>query len=157
MIIQRYNPQVGQLLSIIFILSQDCATCSCSSCLKFMIWVLREIILVGGKYLVIKASLHLFQESILLRGKEENQFFAESSKENENNFIFTTSLSTSFFLLHITQFYESVQMGRDILIRSTGKLIIHNKIQQSSINITRLRTSGGRSNRSANKIIVVGI
>ena len=48
-------------------------------------------------------------------------------------------------------------MGRDILIRSTRKLIFHNKIQQSSINITRLRTSGGRSNRSANKIIVVRI
>ena len=48
-------------------------------------------------------------------------------------------------------------MGCDIIIRSTGKLIFHNKIQQSSINITRLCTSGGRSNRSANKIIVVGI
>src|SRR3989337_63780 len=48
-------------------------------------------------------------------------------------------------------------MGRVILIRSTGKLIFHNKIQQSSINITRLRTSGGRSNQSANKKIVVGI
>ena len=35
--------------------------------------------------------------------------------------------------------------------------IFHDKIQQSSINITRLRTSGGRSNRSADKIIVVGI
>src|SRR3990170_3319026 len=44
-----------------------------------------------------------------------------------------------------------------LLTRSTEKLIFHNKIQQSGINITRLRTSGGRSNRSANKIIVVGI
>ena len=33
----------------------------------------------------------------------------------------------------------------------------HNKIQQSSINITSRRSSGGRSNRSANKIIFVGI
>src|SRR5215216_1001504 len=82
MIIQRFNPRVGQFLSIIFILSQDCATCSCSSCLKFIIWVLREIIFAGEKYLVIKASLYLFQESILLRGKEENQIFAESRKEN---------------------------------------------------------------------------
>src|SRR6266496_523361 len=48
-------------------------------------------------------------------------------------------------------------MGRGILIRSTGKLIFHNKIQQSGINITRHRTRGGRSNWSANKIIVVGI
>ena len=56
----------------------------------------------GRKYLVVKASLHLFQESILLRGKEENQIFAESRKENGNNFIFMTSLSTSFFfcILH---------------------------------------------------------
>src|SRR3989337_261645 len=48
-------------------------------------------------------------------------------------------------------------MGRSILIRSTRKRIFHNKIQQSGINITRFRTSGGRRNRSANKIIVVGI
>ena len=48
-------------------------------------------------------------------------------------------------------------MGRGILIGSTGKLIFRNKIQQSSINIIRFCTSGGRSNQSANKIIVVGI
>src|SRR5215216_4056088 len=48
-------------------------------------------------------------------------------------------------------------MGRGILIRTTRKLIFHNKILQSGINITRLRTSGGRSNWSADKIIVVGI
>ena len=48
-------------------------------------------------------------------------------------------------------------MGRGILIRITGKLIFHDKIQQSGINITRLRTSGGRSNESANKIIIIGI
>src|SRR5215216_2323110 len=80
-----------------FHLSQDCATCSCSSRLKFMIWVLREIIFAGGKYLVIKASLHLSQESILLRGKDENQIFARTLKEKGNNFNFTISLSTSFF------------------------------------------------------------
>ena len=49
------------------------------------------------KILSDKASLHLFQESILLQGKEENQIFARSRKENGNNFKFTTSLSTSFF------------------------------------------------------------
>ena len=54
----------------------------------------------GQKHLVMKASLHLFQESILLRGKEESQFFAESHKENENNFILTTSLSTSFYFAY---------------------------------------------------------
>ena len=35
-------------------------------------------------------------------------------------------------------------------------MIFHNKIQQRGINITRLRTSGGRNNRSDNKITVVG-
>ena len=30
------------------------------------------MILVGGKYLEIKASLHLFHELILFLGKEEN-------------------------------------------------------------------------------------
>ena len=83
MIIQRFNPWVGKFLSINFILSQDFATCSCSSCLKFVIKVLREIIFAGGKYLVIKESLHLFQELILLWGKEENQIFAESRKKME--------------------------------------------------------------------------
>ena len=48
-------------------------------------------------------------------------------------------------------------MGRVILIRSTGKLIFHSKIQQTGINITRLCTSGRRSNRSANKIIIIGV
>src|SRR3990170_7322074 len=154
MIIQRFEPCVGQFLSINFILSQDCVTCSCSSCLKFMIWVLREIIFVGGKYLVIKASLHLSQESILFRGKDENQIFGRSLNENGNNFNFTISLSTYFFHLHITQFYESVKMGCSIFIRTTRKLIFHHKIKQSGINITSLRTSGGRSNWSTNKIII---
>ena len=36
-------------------------------------------------------------------------------------------------------------------------MIFPDKIQQSSINITRLRTSGGRSNWSANKIIIIGV
>src|SRR5215216_5970847 len=47
-------------------------------------------------------------------------------------------------------------MGCNIFIRKAGKLIFHNKIQQSSINFTRFRISS-RSNRSTNKIIVVGI
>ena len=103
-----------------------------------MIWVLREIIFTGGKYLVIKASLHLSQESILLRGKKKTKFYPRSRKENGNNFNFTISLSTSFFLFYITQFHEFAKMGRGILIRSTRKLIFHNKIQQSGINFTRL-------------------
>src|SRR3990170_5706269 len=55
------------------------------------------IILVGGKYLAIKASLHLSQESILFQGKDENQVLARSRSENENNFNLTISLSTYFF------------------------------------------------------------
>src|SRR3972149_6427074 len=54
-------------------------------------------ILAGGKYLEIKASLHLFHESILFLGKDENQVLARSRSENGNSFNLTMSLSTSFF------------------------------------------------------------
>ena len=47
-------------------------------------------------------------------------------------------------------------MGHDILIRSTGKLIFHNKIQQSSIDLTRLNIIK-RSNRSTKEINIIGI
>ena len=47
-------------------------------------------------------------------------------------------------------------MGSGIFTRKVGELIFHNKIQQSSIDFTRL-SIGKRSNRSAKKIIVVGI
>ena len=47
-------------------------------------------------------------------------------------------------------------MGSGIFTRKAGELIFHDKIQQSSINFTRY-SIGKRSNRSANKIIVVGI
>ena len=46
-------------------------------------------------------------------------------------------------------------MSSDIFTRKAGKLIFHNKIQQSSIDFTRFKIIK-RSNRSANKIIVVG-
>ena len=46
-----------------------------------MISFLREMILEGGKYLEIKASLHLFHESILFLGKDENQALARSLGE----------------------------------------------------------------------------
>ena len=67
------------------------------NCLKFIISFLREMILAGGKYLEIKASLHLFHESILFLGKEENQVLAQSLSKNRNSFNLTISLSTSFF------------------------------------------------------------
>ena len=47
-------------------------------------------------------------------------------------------------------------MSSGILTRKAGELIFHNKIQQSSINFTRL-SIGKRSNPSAKEIIIVGI
>ena len=47
-------------------------------------------------------------------------------------------------------------MGCGIFTRKARKLIFHNKIEQSGINFTRF-SIGSRRNRSANKIIVVGI
>ena len=44
------------------------------------------MILAGGKYLEIKASLHLFHESILFLDKDKNQVLARSRSENENSF-----------------------------------------------------------------------
>ena len=69
---------------------------------------------LGGKYLEIKASLHLFQESILFLGKDENQVLARCHSENGNSFNLTISLSTYFFLLHMTQINEITKMGCDI-------------------------------------------
>ena len=43
------------------------------------------MILARGKYLEIKASLHLFHESILFLGKDENRVLAQSRSENENS------------------------------------------------------------------------
>ena len=60
--------------------------------------------LAGGKYLEIKASLHLFQESILFLGEDENQALARSLSEKGNSFNLTTSLLTFFsFAYHINQ------------------------------------------------------
>ena len=56
----------------------------------------------GRKILSDESIFALIPRLILLLGKEENQFFAESRKENRNNFILTTSLST-YFLFCISQ------------------------------------------------------
>ena len=58
--------------------------------------------------------------------------------------------------MHVTQINEAIKMGSGIFTRKAGKRIIHDKIQQSSINLTRFNI-GKRSNRSANKVMVVGI
>ena len=55
------------------------------------------MILAGGKYLEIKASVHLFHESILFLVKDENLVLARSQSENRNSFNLTISLSTYFF------------------------------------------------------------
>src|SRR3990170_2982712 len=47
-------------------------------------------------------------------------------------------------------------MGSGVFTRKADELIFHDKIQQSSINFTRF-SIGKRSNRSAKKIIVIGI
>ena len=47
-------------------------------------------------------------------------------------------------------------MGSGIFTWKARKLIFHIKIQQSAIDFTRF-SIGSRSNRSANKIIIVGI
>ena len=47
-------------------------------------------------------------------------------------------------------------MSSGIFTRKAGKLIFHNKIQQSSIDFTRFYI-GKRSNRSAKEIIIIGI
>ena len=62
------------------------------------------MILAGGKYLEIKASLHLFHESILFLGKDENQALARSLSEKGNNFNLTISCPhLSSFAYHINQ------------------------------------------------------
>ena len=67
---------------------------------------LREMILAGGKYLEIKASLNLFQESILFLGKDANQALARSISEKGNSFNLTISLSTYSFAY--TQINEAI-------------------------------------------------
>src|SRR4051812_26218115 len=47
-------------------------------------------------------------------------------------------------------------MSSGIFTRKAGELIFHNKIQQSSIDFTRL-SIGKRSNQSAKEIIIIGI
>ena len=56
------------------------------------------MILAGGKYLEIKASLHLFHESILFLGKDENQVLARSHSENGN------SLNLAYHYPHVFYF-----------------------------------------------------
>ena len=62
------------------------------------------MILAGGKYLEIKASLHLFHESILFLGKDENQVLARSLSENGNSFNLTIHYPRlSSFAYHTNQ------------------------------------------------------
>ena len=64
--------------------------------------------LSGRKILGNKSIFTVVRESILFLGKDENQVLARSRSENGNSFNLTISLSTSFFLLHITQINEIV-------------------------------------------------
>ena len=76
------------------------------------------MILAGGKYLEIKASLHLFHESILFLGKDENQALARSLSEKGNGFNLTISLSTSF-LFCIS--HKSTKLFRWVAASSLGR------------------------------------
>ena len=55
-------------------------------------------------------------------------------------------------ILHTKRFH----MGSGIFIRMAGELTFHNKIQQISIDFTRLNIIK-RSNRSTKEIIIIGI
>src|SRR3954465_6415824 len=83
-----------------------------------MISFLREMIVAGGKYLEIKACLHLFQESILFLGKDENQALARSLSEKGNSFNLTISLSTSFFFCIS---HKSTKLFRWVAASSIGR------------------------------------
>ena len=65
------------------------------------------MILAGGKYLEIKASLLLFHQSILFLGKDENQVLARPRNEKKK-LQFNDTIIHIFFLLHITQLNESI-------------------------------------------------
>ena len=72
----------------------------------------------GGKYLEIKASLHLFHESILFLGRDENQALARSLSEKGNSFNLTISLSTSFFFFIS---HKSTKLFRWVAASSLGR------------------------------------
>src|SRR3954463_8167284 len=110
------------------------------------------MILAGGKYLEIKASLHLFQESILFLGKDKNQALARSLSEKGNSFNLTISLSTSLFFCISHKSTKLFSSG--IFTRKAGELIFHDKIQQSSIDFTRF-SIGKRRNRSLRKSLLL--
>src|ERR1041384_3496676 len=95
--IQVVKPCVGHFLTRDFIRSQAWATCSLSNCLKFIMLLLNWIILAGGYYFPIKASLHLSQESMLFLGKDWNQILASPLKEKGKILSLTTSPSTSLY------------------------------------------------------------
>ena len=66
------------------------------------------MILAGGKYLEIKASLHLYHESIQFLGKDENQVFSTTSKRKRKYLQFNNTIIRIFLLLHITQINKVV-------------------------------------------------
>src|SRR3954470_9063026 len=134
--------------------SQAWETCSLSNCLKFIMLLLNWIILAGGFYFPIKASLHLSQESMLFLGKDWSQTLALPLKEKGKKLKFNNITIYFLLLFHITKLNKIIQM-QSSSISSTGELFFHNKVQQSMFNFIGSRRSGGCNNRSANKVIVV--
>ena len=128
MIIQVVSPWVGQFFTKDFILSHAWATCSLSNCLKFIMLLLKDIILAGG-YFPMKPSLHFIHESILFLGKESNHSLARPLKEKGKKFQFNNITIYILILLHLTKFNKIIKMGSSSIISTnTRKLLFHNKI-----------------------------
>ena len=106
--------------------------------------------MLGGGYRMSEAR----EKSAKMAGKgwQEDKWRARGWRENLSRNDAQENLSRN----NITKFNKGIKMGSSIFIIISRKLIFYDKIQQSSFNLIRLRTSGGRSNRSTNKIIIVG-
>src|SRR3954468_10418529 len=79
---------------------------------------------------------------------------SSSSQRKRKKLKFNNITIYFIILLHITKLNKIIQM-QSSSISSTGELFFHNKIQQRRFNLIGSRLSGGCSNRSANKVIVV--
>src|SRR4051812_28620052 len=71
--------------------------CSLSYCLQFIMLLLNWIILAGGEYFPIKASLNLSQESMLFLGKDRSHSLALPLKEKGKSLSLTISPSTCLY------------------------------------------------------------
>src|SRR3954468_18100793 len=108
--------------------------------------LLIDIILAGGYYFPIKASLHLVQESILFLGKESNHSLAFPLQEKGKKLDISIYI---LILLHLTKFNKAIKMSSGIIRTNTRKLLSHHKIQQSRLNFIKVSIRSRCSNRCA--------